>query len=253
MGARLHDLTVRSFVGGKIKTGSPDVVYGGPTKQLLPIIDTEAILETILGAVLLGAILLEGGFFLIGAFEVGGIVASITAAAQFALGFKLATEGFELVGWVGDQIGTGWRDILQGTAGFAMLFAFKPRGSQEMATSTPSLRESAPINIPEHARVVPQQKVGYDQVKYTWGDGQYKYEARWHTRTPGAPAGQGNSWVVERITPGTSTGQQKTSHILLSDGTWVPKSTWYDAIAARKAGVATPEQVRILDSGHHPG
>ena len=39
---------------------------------------------------------------------------------------------------------------------------------------------------------------GYEQISYKWNDGTYKYEVRWHTRTSGAPEGQGNTWVIQR-------------------------------------------------------
>ena len=43
---------------------------------------------------------------------------------------------------------------------------------------------------------------GYEQISYKWNDGTYKYEVRWHTRTSGAPEGQGNTWVIQRTIPG---------------------------------------------------
>ena len=58
----------------------------------------------------------------------------------------------------------------------------------------------------------------YDQISYKWSDGTYKYEARWHTETPGVSTGSGNTWVVERITPGTPTGQRSATHILTDIG-----------------------------------
>ena len=64
-------------------------------------------------------------------------------------------------------------------------------------------------------------KNGYDQVTFKWSENGYNYEVRWHTRTPGAPAGQGNTWVVSRVTPGTPTGQVRAEQLqLLMDGYW---------------------------------
>lgn len=79
----------------------------------------------------------------------------------------------------------------------------------------------------------------------------YKYEVRWHTKTPGAPEGQGNTWVVTRTTLGTATGQPKTTHILVDD-TWVPRYQWQAAITAFQNGTATPEQLSLLENGHWP-
>lgn len=37
---------------------------------------------------------------------------------------------------------------------------------------------------------------GCEQIPCKWNDGTYKYEARWHVRTSGAPEGQGNTWMI---------------------------------------------------------
>ncbi len=112
---------------------------------------------------------------------------------------------------------------------------------------------NSPIYIPEGAKRVVQQKNGYTQVKYTWRADGYKFEARWHTRTPGAPAGSAPSWVVMRTTPGHG-GVRPVSHILTrvnsSTNRWVTRREWQQAISARQAGTATRSQSSLLDSGH---
>lgn len=45
-----------------------------------------------------------------------------------------------------------------------------------------------------------------DQISFKWTENGQNYEVRWHTKTPGTPGGQGNIWVVSRVTPGTPTG-----------------------------------------------
>ena len=65
----------------------------------------------------------------------------------------------------------------------------------------PELSKQAPINIPVDANVKVQTQNGYDQITFKWSENGYNCEVRWHTRTPGAPAGQGNTWVVSRVTP----------------------------------------------------
>ncbi|MDP4097331.1 hypothetical protein OIN60_11175 [Paenibacillus sp. P96] len=110
--------------------------------------------------------------------------------------------------------------------------------------------QKAPIGIPENANMkAKSMNVGYEQITYTWNDGTYKYEVRWHTRTPGAPIDQGNTWVIQRKIPGSG-GQKPQTFFKIGEDEWAEGSKWYDAIDARKAGTATPEQMRILDQGH---
>ena len=113
----------------------------------------------------------------------------------------------------------------------------------------PELSKQAPIEIPLSATVKVQAKNGYDQISFKWIENGQNYEVRWHTKTPGAPKGQGNTWVVSRVTPGTPTGQVRTEHILVGD-TWIPRYQWQDAINAYRNGTATQEQLRLLKDGH---
>jgi RHS repeat-associated protein len=108
----------------------------------------------------------------------------------------------------------------------------------------------SPIQIPSRASATSQVKSGYDQVKFRWADGTFKYEARWHTRTPNAPVEQGNTWVIMRTTPGSSRGGQKVEHIMTGENQWTSMSTWKAAVTARQNGVATQQQQQLLDSGH---
>lgn len=113
--------------------------------------------------------------------------------------------------------------------------------------------QRAPIEIPVNANMKAKSMAGdYEQITYKWNDGTYKYEVRWHTRTSGAPADQGNTWVIQRTIPGSG-GNKPQSFFKIGENEWVEGYKWYDAIAARKAGTATPEQVRILDQGRGIG
>jgi hypothetical protein len=109
-----------------------------------------------------------------------------------------------------------------------------------------------PITIPANANVIPQVKTGYLQARFTWTDAGFKYEARWHTATPGSPKGTPNNWVVTRTTPGTGTGQMKTQHILTGKNSWTTMQDWQNAILAYQNGTATPDQKQILKEGHWP-
>lgn len=114
---------------------------------------------------------------------------------------------------------------------------------------TLQLSKQAPIEIPPNATVKLQVKNGYEQITFKWTEGGKHYEVRWHTKTPGAPKGQGNTWVVSRVMPGTSTGQVRIEEILVGDA-WIPRYQWQDAINAYRSGTATKEQLQLLEDGH---
>lgn len=114
---------------------------------------------------------------------------------------------------------------------------------------TSNLADQAPIKIPSNATVKFQVKNGYDQITFKWSEKGYTYEVRWHTKTPRAPDGQGNTWVVTRIRPGTPTGQMRTQHILVGNQ-WIPRYQWQNAIDAYRDGTATAEQLELLRNGH---
>ena len=85
-----------------------------------------------------------------------------------------------------------------------------------------SFSKRSPVKIPENAKIKVQSKpAGYEQISYNWRDTNYKYEIRWHTRTPGAPEGLGNTWVIRRTIPGTGGNTKPANHYLLDDNTWV--------------------------------
>ena len=115
------------------------------------------------------------------------------------------------------------------------------------------LPKSSPIKIPSNANIKEEQKNGYQQVKYTWKKDDFTYTSRWHTRTPNAPIGQGDSWVVQRDKPGIGYGEKArpSQHdILVGKNKWVSKKEWQAAIRARKNGTATKEQKEMLNNGH---
>lgn len=137
-----------------------------------------------------------------------------------------------------------------GNAGKAIKGSGKLTTGADWSGKTSELAKTAPTSIPSNATVKVQSKTGYDQISYKWSDGTYKYEARWHTKTPGAPTGQGNTWVVERTTPGTPTGQKAVTHILTGDSVWTSRYDWQQAITAFQNDIATEAQKTLLESGH---
>lgn len=107
--ARLHSKMV---CGAHIKSGSADTFIGGPTLRVAFVLDLEDWVHTGLealglvaagGALVLAAMAGAAAFF--GALAVGG--------AMYA--------GMELLGDLGDRLGPGYRDLLQGVAGMALL------------------------------------------------------------------------------------------------------------------------------------
>jgi uncharacterized Zn-binding protein involved in type VI secretion len=98
--------------GAHIRTASHDVLIGGPTVQTGFIFDLEGWTRS--GLQILG----------IGAAVGAGVFAAMAGAAAFgsflgigALGFA----GIEGVGMIGDAIGPGYRDLLQGLVGMGMV------------------------------------------------------------------------------------------------------------------------------------
>jgi RHS repeat-associated protein len=97
-----------------IKQGWPTVRMGGGTVQVLPIHDNEAWLRDILGKVALASLaaaaLLLGGGFLAGAICGATVLEAVGVGVAFF-------AGNELLGKIGDSMGPGWRDTLQGGFG----------------------------------------------------------------------------------------------------------------------------------------
>ena len=130
------------------------------------------------------------------------------------------------------------------------IFKFSDMTESEIVKIVERYRKKAPIEIPDTAKYKAKSMAdGYEQISYKWNDGTYKYEVRWHTRTSGAPEGQGNTWVIQRTIPGNG-GKKPSTQFLIGENEWVEGWKWYDAISARKNGTATQEQIELLDKGH---
>jgi len=176
---------------------------------------------------------------------------------------KIALTGSDFAGYYaspGEQQDAKFQTVLNvatvGTGGLLGAELRSLRGTTEEIgvvakglSKTEKLSKSSPIEIPTSATIKEQAKTGYDQIQYKWSDGTYKYEARWHTRTPSAPEEQGNTWVVERKLPGEGARQPQTE-ILTGENQWTPQWKWQEAILARKDGTATAEQDALLSGGH---
>ena len=119
----------------------------------------------------------------------------------------------------------------------------------EWANKTGELAKLAPIVVPDTAVAKVKQKQGYDQIAYTWRANGCRYLARWHSKTPGAPDGQVNTWVVSRIISGTPERQYQIHQILVGNK-WISRKAWQDAIDGYNNNTATPEQLKLLEDGH---
>ena len=169
-----------------------------------------------------------------------GIEAEANKLAKAPKGIDGVTEG---AGNVAEDVG---KIVESG----GKIFKFSDMTESEIVKIVERYRKKAPIEIPDTAKYKAKSMAdGYEQVSYKWNDGTYKYEVRWHTRTSGAPEGQGNTWVIQRTIPGNG-GKKPSTQFLIGENEWVEGWKWYDAISARKNGTATQEQIELLDKGH---
>ncbi|WHS60249.1 PAAR domain-containing protein [Pseudomonas sp. G2-4] len=107
--ARLHSKMV---CGAHIKTGSPNTFIGGPTVAVAFVLDLEGWMHTGLQAL---------GLLAAGAALVMAAMAGIAVLVEFVVVGGLIFGAMELLGDLGDRLGPGYRDLLQGVAGMAML------------------------------------------------------------------------------------------------------------------------------------
>jgi|SRR5450830_1516042 len=107
--ARLHSKMV---CGAHIKSGSPNTFIGGPTVSVAFVLDIEGWMHS--GLELVG--LLAAGAALVMAAMVG-----LAVLVEFVVIGGLVLGGMTLLGELGDRLGPGYRDLLQGVAGMAML------------------------------------------------------------------------------------------------------------------------------------
>jgi len=127
-------LKSKLMCGAHLKSGSENVIIGGETARLGFVFDLEAWMKTGLEVLGIGA-LIGGALFAIAA----GVVATAGFAAITAGGMAV----FEGLGQIGDALGPGYRDLLQGVAGMALLVA-----SPKLARRAPVVEEAPPPSRP---------------------------------------------------------------------------------------------------------
>jgi len=110
--------------GGEIKDGCSTVIIGGPTIRLLPVHDLEAELQQFFGTMLKVSLFAAG-------------VITLFMGGEAILMFGVMLGGFyvanEALGSLGDMIGPGWRDMLQGGFGLATVAAGAKLGPEDPA------------------------------------------------------------------------------------------------------------------------
>ena len=189
--------------------------------------------------------------------DTAGMVAGMVASGMTAKGLNgIEAEANKLAkapkGIDGVTEGTGnvAEDVGKIVESGGKIFKFSDMTESEVVKIVERYRKKAPIEIPDTAKYKAKSMAdGYEQISYKWNDGTYKYEVRWHTRTSGAPEGQGNTWIIQRTIPGNG-GKKPSTQFLIGENEWVEGWKWYDAISARKNGTATQEQIELLDKGH---
>lgn len=149
--ARLND---KLMCGAHIKSGSPNIFIGGPTAQVRNIYDTEEWAEYSLTALGIFAIGAGGG----AAFAAGGLA----GLAMFAGVTGGVMVGFEGIGRLGDRLGPGGRDILQGAAGL-LLLGLGPKLARMSRANAPleSTNKEPPKKIVATAKARP---IKYEEI-----------------------------------------------------------------------------------------
>lgn len=145
-------VTSKLVCGAAISAGETTVIIGGPTIRVLAVHDLETELKEIFGLMNLTAVV--------------GLIALAPGSVPILAGFLAL---FYVAGELGDRIGPGWGDILQGTLGLAALglpartALRSPRGSLriepgEFSASEIRAAEHVAHNLGRH--VVLRQPVG---------------------------------------------------------------------------------------------
>ncbi|KRL80337.1 hypothetical protein [Lactobacillus ultunensis] len=114
------------------------------------------------------------------------------------------------------------------------------------------LRKIAPWFIPLDAKMTLENKQGYRQIKYVWYKNSWRYEARFHTKTPKAQLITYPSWRLDRIRPGKGFGPDHASRIeeSLVGTKWIKSSIVRYCARQVSHGVANKKQIEIIKKAH---
>lgn len=148
--ARLHSKMV---CGAHIKTGSENTFIGGPTIAVAFVLDIEGWVHSGLEA--LGLIAAGAGLVL-------AAMAGAAALAGFVVIGGAVMAAMALLGELGDRLGPGYRDLLQGMAGMALL-GLGPKMAKlgrpnelPVAKFKPGFTEADILAMPKGSRPLPE-------------------------------------------------------------------------------------------------
>ncbi len=135
------------------------------------------------------------------------------------------------------------------------LLVIKTLGSASIEIK--NIAEKAPLSISKNAVYDIQSKNGYKQIKYKYNKKNFEYEVRWHTPTPNAPKGIGNTYQITRKKKGRGYGKNASKkvveHMLKypnGNTKWISDNDYQDAIRNNKKGIATKKEKEMIKYGH---
>lgn len=142
-------LQSKMVCGAHIKTGSENTFIGGATVQVAFVLDIEGWMHTGLEAL---GLLAAGGALVMAA------MAGFAAFAGFVAIGGAMMAGMELLGQLGERLGPGYRDLLQGMAGMALLgLGPKMAKSIEPPKFKPGFSEADILGMPKGSRPDPSE------------------------------------------------------------------------------------------------
>jgi len=247
--ARLHSKMV---CGAHIKTGSENTFIGGPTVSVAFVLDIEGWVHTGLEA--LGLIAAGAGLVL-------AAMAGAAALAGFVVIGGAIMGGMALLGDLGDRLGPGYRDLLQGVAGMALL-GLGPKmaklGAPEelpVAKFKPGFTEADILAMPNGSRPLPEtylEKAYIDKHLASFEDGGSFIFTADDIANPKYPGFNPNKFVMNKSDlAGTVAEFQKTGDVSVLE-----TALGYDpgALAGKEIYVLNLEKPTVLmPSGNEGG
>lgn len=114
------------------------------------------------------------------------------------------------------------------------------------------IRQTAPWPVPSNAQITLEQKQGYQQLKYVWHKDSWRYEARFHNKTPNAQLITYPSWRLDRIHSGKGFGPNHAPRIeeSLVGTKWVKTRLIRYCAYQINHGKANKKQIEIMKKAH---